>query len=232
MNLFRTKIVAFFFGLITVFALVVASVIFVASNKELYKEIQVKLQIADYAGCSQETLDYATSELINYMNDKRDDLDIEGVVYNMNTKIFNEKEIAHMVDVKKLYLTGKNVIYISLILMMLLFIFEITTNREAFNYKFFSSAIITMVLVLVGFIFIGAYAALDFNGFWMSFHKVFFTNDLYLLDPNTDFLIRMMPLEFFIAIVTKIAIKFSILYVGSIGIMFFSHCLLKGSKCK
>jgi len=232
MNLFRTKIVAFFFGLITVFALLVASVIFVASDKGLYKDIQVKLQIADYAGCSQGTLDYATSELINYMNDEREDLDIDGVIFNMNTKIFNEKEMAHMVDVKKLYQTGKNVVYISLILMMLLFIFEITTNREAFNYKFFASASITMVLVLVGFIFIGAYAAFDFNSFWMSFHKVFFTNDLYLLDPNTDFLIRMMPLEFFISIVTKIAIKFAILYVSSLGIMIFSHCLLKGSKCK
>ena len=34
---------------------------------------------------------------------------------------------------------------------------------------------------------------------FILFHKLVFTNDLWLLDPRTDLLIRLMPIEFFIS---------------------------------
>ena len=49
------------------------------------------------------------------------------------------------------------------------------------------------------------FAALDFNTFWTNFHRVFFTNDLWLLDPRTDILIQMVPGQFFFDLVMRIA---------------------------
>ena len=40
---------------------------------------------------------------------------------------------------------------------------------------------------------------LIFNSLFVLFHKVAFTNDLWLLNPQTDLLIRLMPIEFFIS---------------------------------
>ena len=42
-------------------------------------------------------------------------------------------------------------------------------------------------------------ACIDFNSLFILFHQVAFTNDLWLLNPQTDLLIRLMPLEFFIS---------------------------------
>ena len=42
-------------------------------------------------------------------------------------------------------------------------------------------------------------ACIDFDSLFILFHKVAFTNDLWLLNPQTDLLIRLMPIEFFIS---------------------------------
>lgn len=232
MNILRTKIIASIFGFLLVFVLLLSSILNIGLSEKVYREIQLEYEIAEYAGCSQETLDEVTAELISYIKGDRDDLVMQGIVFNVETDIFNEKEISHMIDVKNLFILGQNILYVSILIMILLFLFEITTNREAFNYKFFKSTTITMAISLALFLLIGAMAILDFDSFWMGFHRVFFTNDLFLLDPNTDFLIRMMPLEFFISIVTRIGITFGVSYLISIISMTLSHYLQKGTKSK
>lgn len=37
----------------------------------------------------------------------------------------------------------------------------------------------------------------DFSSAFEKFHKIFFTNDLWILDPRTDVLIQMLPQIFF-----------------------------------
>lgn len=42
------------------------------------------------------------------------------------------------------------------------------------------------------------WAAADFDGLFMTFHRLAFRNDLWLLNPRTDLLIRLMPEEMFV----------------------------------
>ena len=42
------------------------------------------------------------------------------------------------------------------------------------------------------------WAAVNFDGLFVTFHRVAFRNDGWLLDPRTDLLIRLMPESFFI----------------------------------
>lgn len=44
---------------------------------------------------------------------------------------------------------------------------------------------------------------LDFDGLFVTFHRIAFTNEGWLLDPSTDLLIRLMPVEFFIALAVR-----------------------------
>ncbi len=54
------------------------------------------------------------------------------------------------------------------------------------------------------------WAAADFSTFWVSFHELFFTNDLWLLDPAKSVLINMVPAQFFYDLVMRI--------VGLVGV--------------
>jgi len=45
-----------------------------------------------------------------------------------------------------------------------------------------------------------AWALADFDGLFVTFHRVAFRNDGWLLDPRTDLLIRLMPETFFITL--------------------------------
>ena len=45
---------------------------------------------------------------------------------------------------------------------------------------------------------VAALAAAGFDRFFIAFHRLFFRNDLWLLNPNTDLLVALMPTPFFI----------------------------------
>ncbi|MDE6195978.1 MAG: DUF1461 domain-containing protein, partial [Erysipelotrichaceae bacterium] len=66
--------------------------------------------------------------------------------------------------------------------------------------------------------FLGAYAIIDFDSFWTSFHYIFFSNDLWLLNPATDFMILMFPEQLFFQLVLRIIACFSI-GMGSIFVL-------------
>ena len=56
------------------------------------------------------------------------------------------------------------------------------------------------VYVLLALLALVAVAAVKaFDSLFILFHEIAFTNDLWLLNPRTDMLIRLMPLEFFIS---------------------------------
>ena len=44
------------------------------------------------------------------------------------------------------------------------------------------------------------WALADFDGLFVTFHRVAFSNEGWLLDPRTDLLIRLMPTNFFVAL--------------------------------
>ena len=83
-------------------------------------------------------------------------------------------------------------------LFILLFIFA-KQKRDIFR-----GYVLSNYIFLAVFAAIAIYAAVDFTSFWTSFHHVFFTNDLWLLDPATDNLILMVPEQFFFDLVFRI----------------------------
>lgn len=203
----------------------------VGLNKDLYRDAQVKDEIFSYAGLSQESLDVATETLIDYMAGRRDNLD-EKNIDNENFEYFNAREKAHMVDVRELFELAETInfiIFLTLILILMLYL--ICDKKGMFRYFFKYSAITLLISlgVMLGFT---AFAMIDFNSFWTLFHQVFFRNDLWMLNPRTDMLIRMMPERFFIRMVTHILIRFGASYVASMVLLFTAHKILNREKNK
>ena len=52
---------------------------------------------------------------------------------------------------------------------------------------------------------LGAWGVVDFDSLFTAFHRLLFTNDLWLLDPRTDLLIRICPQSMFMTMAAMIA---------------------------
>ena len=59
------------------------------------------------------------------------------------------------------------------------------------------------------------WAAIDFNGAFTFFHHLLFTNDLWLLDPRTDLLIRICPSSMFASMGLRIGARALLWMVGA-----------------
>jgi len=213
------------FSILLAFHMLVSFIMFVGLNPKMYKEAQLADDIALNAEIDQDTLDNATIGLIDYMDGQRDDLviwssEIEGF------ELFNAKEKAHMVDVKNLFILSKNINTAAFIALLLILIFYLAYDKEGMKKYFMKYSAITLAVILGVWLIIAILAMIDFTSFWTVFHKVFFTNDLWLLNPSTDLLIRMMPQRFFTRIVVLILIRFMISYAIVLAVLGLGHKML------
>lgn len=203
-----------------ILGLIITSVEVLSFNKGYYEKQYHKLEIAKTIGISEVDLMRTTDDLLDYIKGHREDLDIVVVIDGVEVQMFNQREIDHMVDVQVLML---NVLFLRnvLILTALLIFLYALISKDIFDLVLMFQALIQgggiMILVLG---FIGVYAVVDFDSFWIQFHELLFTNDLWLLDPNTDRLIMMVPQAFFSGLVYRILIAVTCIVLGFIGLAF------------
>lgn len=125
---------------------------------------------------------------------------------------YNEREILHMRDVQVLFKYGFIIKYISIILSLSIIVcFAVRGERDLLGRYIFKGMFVNWIMVGLLLIMI----LFDFNKYFTYFHLIFFSNDLWLLDPKTDLLIQMLPEKFFIHIARKIVLSF-LVYVATI----------------
>lgn len=115
--------------------------------------------------------------------------------------LFNQKEIDHMVDVK-------NLIKATLLLEKISFFFiffsiMIITYKNGYKQLFnlIYNIVYKSLILWSGIFFIVILGMIiNFNSTFILFHKIFFRNDLWILDPRTDYLLIMFPERFFLEI--------------------------------
>ena len=116
----------------------------------------------------------------------------EGITY----QCFNEKEQQHMADVKALFDLDRTVLLASVLVLILLGLlaWRLRLYRRWTARGFLWGSLLVLAVLTA----LAAWAAVDFDGLFILFHRLSFTNELWLLDPRTDLLIRLMPTAFFI----------------------------------
>ena len=200
-------------SLLLIVGLLIASVEMFAVNPAFFRSEYSKLDTAQSIGISEEGLTEVTQKLLAYTTGADDNLDIQAEIKGEMQEVFGEREKDHMVDVKLLYLGARNVRTITLVAAVVLIAAAFLIGRR----ETLKTLCKSFLRVSAGFlIFVGAiaiYAALDFTSFWTNFHHVFFTNDLWILDPRTDVLIQMVPEQFFSDLVARIIIRFVSIFI-------------------
>ena len=162
-----------------------------------------KYQVLDnLPAMTMEDLLEVTDEMMDYLRGNREDLHITTTLDGQQREFFNEREIAHMEDVRDLFVQAiflrricLGIIVLSLILMVLL--------------KARISRVLPASLCI-------AIISTDFTKYFVIFHQIFFDNDLWILDPRTDLLINIVPEGFFMDTAARIAGAFC----GSVLIVF------------
>ena len=123
-------------------------------------------------------------------------------------EVFDTREKTPMIDVKNLYqnaMSVRNVLLITSIVLLAVGLYLSKERYIRFIYDGYKTGVSFLLLIIVC---IAVIAIMDFNAFWLQFHYLFFTNDLFLLDPNTEILINMVPEQFFTDLVFRIIAMF------------------------
>lgn len=137
------------------------------------------------------------------LNGARDDLAMTAAVNGVEQPVFNEREIAHMADVKGLFDLERRVraIFVWLGLALL----ALGLPGPGWARRLMGAGLIGQAFWLSLLAFAAAWAAIDFNGVFLRFHGLLFANDLWQLNPATDLMIRMLPEKFFAAVAVHAA---------------------------
>lgn len=179
---------------------------FVAGSNRIYKDEFDKYNIEDRTGLNPNYLDTAIDRLTGYLHGRYDDLNHNIKLDGNDRLIYNDKEISHMKDVKNIFDRIKifsSLYFLLLALMGFKYVRE--SNFTEFLYLIAKYAVIGMMVL---FVFFSILIFVDFSSAFYKFHEIFFTNDLWLLNPETDILIQMLPEGFFMDL-SKIIIAYS-----------------------
>ena len=151
-----------------------------------------------------------TKEMMSYLRGNRADLVVPTIVNGEEREFFNDREKAHMLDVKNLFVGGLWIRRGAILVLAISFLvlIKIKADWERLLPKSFLITIGSFIGVTLA---AGVLFMSDFHRYFMIFHELFFTNDLWLLDPDTDLLIRMLPEGFFLDMVIRIGLIFLIL---------------------
>lgn len=153
-----------------------------------------------------------TEEMMAYLRGNRKDLVVNTVVNGEEREFFNDREKAHMVDVKNLFIGGLWLRRGAVLVLAIVVIVLVLTKAD-WKQLLPKSVLISMgsfigITLVAGTLFMS-----DFNKYFTIFHEIFFTNDLWLLNPDTDLLICMLPEGFFLDMVIRIGLSFLILLI-------------------
>lgn len=173
-------------------------------NLDFYKNFYLRENLAPSINTTDDELINNTTNLLEYLTNKAE----------LNTTWFSEKDILHMKDVRTLYNVSFN------LMIFFIIIFILSTILIALVYKNYTMfyitktfnkillAFIILIIVLAGII------SYNFNSFWIKFHQLLFSNDLWLLSPDESNLIKMVPETFFISLITTIILHILILFIS------------------
>jgi len=143
---------------------------------------------------------------------------------NLDNSFFNEKEKLHLIDVKNLINIAFVILYILLIIFIIL-IFYLLYKKE---YLIILDSFMFSGLSLIIFLII--ISLFKFSNLFYNFHLLFFNNDLWLLDPLKDNLIRMFPESFFYDFFKRLISNILITSIFLIASGFIIRLLIKRVK--
>lgn len=176
---------------------------------------------------TMEDLLIVTDEMMAYLRGNRADLHVFTTLGGQHMEFFNAREIAHMEDVRDLFIGGLWIRRFGLAVTAAYAALLVFWGKKNPDRKNILKTVVPGSLCLgTGLFFaaalvIAAIVASDFSKYFIVFHHIFFDNDLWILNPATDLLINIVPEPFFMDTALRIAITFGVMVIVFLGISLY-----------
>ena len=197
--------------------LLLASISVAANLQWLYERGFEKYDISATTGLAPEELEKVAAGLIDYWNSDDDLITLTATKDGRPFQVFNEREVAHLRDVKALFRLGYRVLagtfaYALAFAAAALFWWR---DGRRLGWGLLGGGALTLILMLA----LGLLVLFDFEGFFLQFHLLSFANDFWLLDPSRDYLIMLFPEGFWydVTVYCAIATATGAVVLGGIG---------------
>ena len=149
-------------------------------------------------GINHNDLFIVVDNIQDFFNEKSNEkIQMTTYINGIEKNLFNSKEIRHMIDVKNLILNIKFFNYLLWTTVIVILLIKISLSKDkilntfrviAKSYFIYSVSILISALILL---------ALSFRWIFYFFHIISFNNNLWILDPRSDYLIKIFEEVFF-----------------------------------
>lgn len=180
-------------------------------NRSYYRESFKKYNVETISNKSMDDLLSIADNIIVYLKNTGGD--------ELLTPYFNEREVLHMQDVQRLFKIVRYIKYIGGVLSICIGLYLFKINGGLFLSRVLYSGLYWNYIILIVLLFFVYY---DFDRYFTYFHLLLFNNNLWILNPDTDLMIQMLPEGFFIGMAIKIMLSFSI-YLAIIQVLAYIY---------
>lgn len=192
MQLIR-QIAALLFIIALPVALVTTNVRIIMNEPRIYTYATDHYHTTEMTHISRSELLRASGELRDYFNNEEDTLFIRVVTRGQSVSLFNDRETAHLRDVKNVFqttfLAQEAAIIFIMSYVVLVFLWARERSLRRLAREVLTSGIASLVVLLA----FGIVALTGFDAAFNRFHVIAFTNGNWEFDPRTDHLIQMFP---------------------------------------
>lgn len=185
------------FAIVLPLFLILFNTSYITNSEWLYDYGWWRNDISYKTGLTVDQLNNGADQIKEYFNNDEEFLDLRVRFESTEVSLYKEREILHMVDVKALMQAVFKVsIWSGIFLAILLTTGFFVLKRNIFtalkkSLKWSAIGIGTFILIF------GGIALVNFGWLFTQFHFLSFANDLWMLDPRSDYLIIMFPQQFF-----------------------------------
>ena len=199
--------------LLVIFALLITGfqlAVYGDSHYGFYKKEYEKYRVTDNLNMKIDNVMAVTEHMMAYLIGKEEKLSIVTDVDGEHQDFFNEQDRLHLADVRNLFLGGlklRNYAVILATILMIVLMAKKADFRRLVPQGYLQALFVYLILAAI----LGVAMSIDFTSCFTLFHKLFFTNNLWIFDPETDYMIRMLPEGFFSDMVIRVGVIFIVL---------------------
>ncbi len=174
--------------------LLTTSVRILSGSAEFYRFGFNRHNVNETTGLPRAELDKVITGMLDYFRSGEEPINLTVTKEGQTFQLFNEREVEHLRDVKGLFRLNFRVLLGAFFYVLIYFglasILWRDRRRSALALLYGSGLTLALLAAL------GLMIWINFDWFFYQFHLLSFANDLWMLDPATDYLIMLFPQGF------------------------------------
>lgn len=189
---------------------------------DFYQNEYEKYEVLDDLNMTMDNVMEVTHHMMAYLRGNEEELRVVTQVDGREQDFFNEQDRFHMEEVKHIFCNALRIRRIAAGIFLGALVLLVMMKAE------WKRMISKAYMVLTGLTacITGILAVLmirNFNQCFVIFHEIFFDNDLWMFEPETDYMIRMLPEGLFADFAARIGIFAGVFLLIVFGISLILH---------